>query len=74
MQTEYKTSTFQEQDLRCDKCGWTGKGADAVLIDFYGVVKDKEIHCPACDEKLGILKRDDDSPGESASDLSFQFG
>ena len=74
MQAEYNASTFQEQNLHCDNCNWTGKGADAVIIDFYGVVKDKEIHCPECDRTLGILKSDDHSPGESASDLSFQLG
>ena len=45
------------------------------MIDFYGVADSKEVHCPECDEKIAILRKDgDDTPGESAYDLSFQLG
>jgi hypothetical protein len=33
-----------------------GTGDTATVIDFYGVVSDKEIHCPECDPRIGILK------------------
>ena len=70
----FHENTFDDQPLSCDKCEWKGKGSDAVIIDFYGIVPDKEVHCPECDRKLGILKRSDRPPGESANDLSFQLG
>ena len=75
MQTAFNASSFDEQDLSCSKCHWQGKGADSNVIDFYGVSNEKEIRCPNCDERLGSVKKDNDPPpGESASDLSFQFG
>jgi hypothetical protein len=74
MPVEFNEKDFDEQQLSCDKCQWTGKGADAILIDLYGVVSDKEVHCPKCDTRLGILKKGEGPPGESATDLSFQFG
>lgn len=74
MATEFLQTGFDEQPLRCGNCGWRGAGADAVLIDFYGVTKNKEVHCPQCDERLGIVKGTDAPPGESATDISFQMG
>lgn len=70
---EYQERTFYDQTLHCPHCQWTGKGYDAVIIDFFGVVKNQEVHCPNCDETLGILIRNN-TPGESANDLSFQTG
>ncbi len=75
MLPEYLQSSFDDQQLSCPKCQWKGTGADAVIIDFYGITKTKEVHCPDCDEKIGILVRDEDPPpGESATGLSFQTG
>ena len=76
MKTEFSEGDFSNQTLQCPKCGWTGKGDKANVIDFYGVVSDKEIHCPECDKSIGILKRgsSNNPPGESATDLSFQLG
>lgn len=74
MPTEFREADFRNQLLECSKCGWKGTGDRANVIDFYGVVSDKEIHCPECDERIGILKKDDPSPGEGATDLSFQLG
>ena len=72
---EYKEREFWAQTLSCANCGWSGKGHDTVVIDFYGVADSKEVHCPECDEKIAILRKDgDDTPGESAYDLSFQLG
>ena len=74
MQEEFNQKSFDAQSLDCPKCQWQGKGSDAIVIDLYGVSSVNEVHCPQCDEKLGNLKKEDDAPGESASDLSFQFG
>ena len=74
MATEFHENSFPDKAIRCDACQWQGKGSDANIIDFYGVVPDKEVHCPSCDKRLGILKKSDPPPGESATDLSFQLG
>ena len=57
MATEFWDANFDEQNISCDNCQWQGTGSDAIVIDFYGVVSDKEIHCPNCDRRLGILKK-----------------
>jgi hypothetical protein len=75
MTPEYRENNFEEQDLVCPHCHWKGKGYDAVVIDFFGVSKTNDVHCPKCDKTIGIIKKDDGSaPGESANDLSFQTG
>lgn len=75
MLPQFTEDSLAKQSLTCPNCNWTGPGDDAVVIDFYGVTKTKEVHCPNCDEKLAILVKDDDlPPGESATDLSFQTG
>lgn len=71
---EYHERNFDEQELNCPNCHWKGKGYEAVIVDFFGVVKNQEVHCPNCDEKLAILIKDGGTPGESATDLSFQTG
>lgn len=71
---EFHERDFDEQTLRCPNCHWQGEGRDAVIIDFFGVVKNQEVHCPNCDETLAILIKDGGAPGGSASDLSFQTG
>lgn len=48
--------TYQEQELSCDACGWKGVGADAILIDYYGVSDIKELHCPNCDTVIATIK------------------
>lgn len=75
MLPEYSATNFEEQSLSCPKCGWKGTGYDAVVIDFFGVTKSKEVHCPQCDTTIAIVTNDKgDAPGESATDLSFQTG
>ena len=74
MQEKFSEDKFDDQQLLCKRCGWKGIGAEAIRIDLYGLVGANEIHCPQCDEKLGVLKKDGQHPGESASDLSFQLG
>jgi hypothetical protein len=74
MEAEYHQKNFDEQVLSCNNCHWKGKGSETILIDFYGITKTNEIHCPRCDEKLGILIKEDEPPGESPTDLSFQIG
>jgi hypothetical protein len=73
---KYTDKEYDDQSLKCDNCQWTGKGSDAVLIDFYGVTDTKELHCPNCDKTIALVTRNEekDPPGESPSDLSFQFG
>ena len=70
----YRDNDFDEKDLTCPDCGWVGKGHKANIIDLYGVSKQKEVHCPKCDSTIASIKNDDDAPGESTNDLSFQFG
>lgn len=73
MVPEYSSTTFEEQDLHCANCNWQGKGYNAVVIDFFGVTKSKEVHCPECDKTIGIVTTDGgDTPGESTNDPSFQ--
>lgn len=76
MLPRYPQSTFDEQPVSCSACGWSGTGADAVVISFYGVADGQEVACPACDNRIGLLVKDNhsDPPGESATDLSFQTG
>ena len=76
MVTEFRQKDFDEQSLHCTKCQWKGKGTDANVIDLYGVSNSKEVHCPECDSKIAVVVREDDdeTPGESATDLSFQIG
>lgn len=75
MTPEYRETNFEEQDLTCPHCHWKGKGYDAVVIDFFGVSNTNEVHCPNCDETIGVIKRDEGgAPGESVSDLGFQTG
>jgi uncharacterized paraquat-inducible protein A len=75
MLPEYHQTDFEEQSLHCKACGWSGKGRDAVVIDFFGVSKNMEAHCPKCDKTIGIITKDEGgTPGESANDLSFQLG
>ena len=71
---EYNNSEFDDQPLHCSKCNWQGKGLDAVIIDFFGVTKNMEAHCPNCDATLAIVRRGSGTPGESANDLGFQTG
>ncbi len=47
---------YEELQLNCEDCDWKGKGADANLIDFYGVTAAKELRCPNCDGVLATLK------------------
>ncbi|HEY1022162.1 MAG TPA: hypothetical protein VGE06_07600 [Flavisolibacter sp.] len=76
MLPQFQQSTFESQPVQCKKCGWSGTGAEALLIDFYGVTDNQEIYCPECDKKIGTVVKDNrsDPPGESATDLSFQIG
>lgn len=70
----YNERDFFKQPIWCGNCHWKGEGSDANVIDFYGVTKSKEVHCPACDETIAMLEKEGGAPGESATDLSFQIG
>jgi len=62
--------TFDDHPLTCPKCGWRGVGSDAIVVDFYGIGKFKEVTCPNCDEYLGNLSRENSS-GEGSSPADF---
>jgi hypothetical protein len=47
---------YIDEDLVCEKCGWTGKASESNLIDFYGVSDVKELHCPNCDNVVATLQ------------------
>lgn len=62
MKEVYSQEEFATATLQCDKCGWTGVGTEASIIDFYGIAKVQEIHCPNCDTYLAGLLRDSGKP------------
>jgi hypothetical protein len=74
MQREFVQGSFSEQPLQCSNCNWQGTGAEAIVIDFYGVTKNREVHCPQCDEPLGLLRQDNNSRGEDAAGTGFRIG
>lgn len=71
MLPEFRDSNYEEKMLQCSNCSWKGKGVDAILIDFFGVSKTKELHCPKCDTTIGLITKDEGKPGESVSKFSF---
>ena len=78
MQRLYNEREFLDEVIRCSKCGWEGSGYDVNIIDFYGLAKVKEVHCPSCDTFLGGIekaankRRGERYPGTDP--LSNQFG
>lgn len=51
------------------------EGSDAVVIDDYGVAKNKEGHCSECNAIIAsLVSNDSNTQGDSANDLSFQPG
>lgn len=82
MRREFNSTEFNEEVIRCSKCGWEGSGVDANIVDFYGLTKVKDVHCPSCDSFLGGLRNadrkregDDRSATRYGGDpLSNQFG
>jgi ssDNA-binding Zn-finger/Zn-ribbon topoisomerase 1 len=61
-----RAGDYEETDVQCEKCQWRGRGRDAILIDFYGISKLQELHCPKCDRVVGMVKRDDGRIGGTA--------
>ncbi len=74
MLPSFRDNEFDEKALTCTKCGWNGQGHEAVVLGFYGVSDNKEVLCPQCDNKIAIVQKGERPSGESASDLSYQFG
>ena len=71
---QYNENDFDALSIKCPNCGWTGKGSDAHMVDFFGVTAMMEAHCPNCDEKLAEVKRADNSSGTIGGDqLSNQI-
>lgn len=72
---EYNENDFEEQHFFCPNCQWKGEGYDVVIIDFFGVSKSKEVHCPNCDTTIAIItKAENGDAGESAAGFSVQTG
>lgn len=46
---------FRNQEIRCPKCGWTGKGRDAQLGEVFELGEVSEYHCPSCNEYLYVV-------------------
>lgn len=61
----FDPGTFDERSFTCPSCGWTGKGEDTNVADFYGLSKYKQVSCPRCDEYLGNLSREASPGGRS---------
>lgn len=57
MQRLYNEREFLDEVIHCSKCGWEGSGYDVNIIDFYGLAKVKEVHCPRCDSFLGGIEK-----------------
>lgn len=74
MKQVFDEKEFDDQPIKCPKCGWEGTGYQAIIIDLYGLTDIQEVHCPKCDAYLGGLKRADRPGGESADPISFQLG
>jgi hypothetical protein len=53
----YSEREFENESLQCPRCGWSGKGEDAHVVDFYGISRVMEAHCPGCDKQLGNIRR-----------------
>jgi hypothetical protein len=74
MKEVYSEEEFSDEILECPKCGWKGKGSEAVIIDLYGVTDVQEIHCPNCDHYLAGLKRAENLDSEDAGSDEFLIG
>lgn len=80
MEKVFNPREFHEEAIRCSKCGWEGSGYDTNIVDFYGLTKIKEVHCPHCDTYLGGIRNADHSREQRAArwhggdPLSNQFG
>lgn len=59
MQKVYNERGFDDEIIRCGRCGWEGSGYDVNIVDLYGISKVKEIHCPSCDSYLGGVQNAD---------------
>ena len=59
MQKVYNERGFDDEIIKCGRCGWEGIGYDVNIIDLYGLSKVKEVHCPSCDSYLGGVQNAD---------------
>ena len=72
--TVFNPATFDDQVLTCSECHWTGPGSEANIIDLYNVAENREVRCPQCDNLLGLLPVEKETPGDSGDELGFQIG
>lgn len=70
----FEPLTFDEEQLTCPHCNWTGRGDEAIIIDLYNITAGKEVRCPKCDALLGILPAEKNNLGDSGDQLGFQIG
>ncbi|HZF65096.1 MAG TPA: hypothetical protein VEZ55_11440, partial [Chitinophagaceae bacterium] len=73
MQRLFNDLDFHDEAIRCSKCGWEGSGYDAHIVDFYGLTKVRDVHCPSCDSYIGGISRTNTSLRRSDSrDRGFE--
>lgn len=58
MLPKFSQATYESEPVSCKKCGWSGTGADVILIDFYGITDSQDLYCPECDKKIGTLVKE----------------
>ncbi|HEX6333962.1 MAG TPA: hypothetical protein VFZ78_07030 [Flavisolibacter sp.] len=71
MSRVFQERDFPDTSLKCDACGWSGKGNESHIIDFYGVSAVQQVECPECKNYLGDLKADDNGRGRSNAAFPF---
>ena len=53
----YDQRVFNDQQISCSKCGWSGTGAESHVSEFFGIGNSKEVLCPLCDGHIGQITR-----------------
>ncbi len=70
----YSERDYEEQSFNCPKCGWTGKGEETHIIDFYGISRVMEAHCPGCDKLIANITRQERGRSGPGGPSSFHIG
>jgi hypothetical protein len=74
MKEVFPERDFDEMEVICPNCGWSGVGSDTIIIDLYGLSKIREVHCPSCDTYIAGLFRENTRSNPEGDELSNQFG
>ena len=48
-------SRFKQGPITCERCGWSGKGADCTVGEVFEGGQISEYHCPKCDQRLAAV-------------------